>query len=71
MGTLLSFTSFVAGITFCCFLYLQNTIRFDSENVFSVLLSVKYKFKWFYILQFLLFIAFLESVPTFMEIGFV
>ena len=34
----------VAGIMFSCFLYLQNTIRFVSEkteNVFSVLLSIK------------------------------
>ena len=40
----LVFSECVAGITFCCFVYLQNTIRFVSENtesVFAVLLSVK------------------------------
>ena len=51
-----------AGVTLCCFLYLQNTIRFvseNTENVFAVLLSVKWKFKWFNKLQFLVYIRFL------------
>ena len=56
----------------CCrchillFFILTNTISFyseNTENVFSVLLSVNY--------QFFVFIQFLESVLTFMEIGFV
>ena len=39
-----NFFECVPGITFCCFLYLQNTIRFvseNTENVFSELLSVQ------------------------------
>ena len=38
---------------------------------FSVLLSVKLNFKWFNKLQFLVLAAFLDSVPTFMEMAFV
>ena len=30
-----------------------------------------YQFKWFNKLQFLVFIEFLESIPPFMEMGFV
>ena len=36
----------VAGVTFCCFLYLQNAIRFVNGNVLSVLLSVRYLKKY-------------------------
>ena len=40
--------------------------------MYSVLSSVKLKFKLFHKLRvFFVFIAFLESVPTFIEMGFV
>ena len=44
------FLSVLQASPFCYFLCLQNTIRFvsvNTENVFSVLLSFKWTFKWF------------------------
>ena len=55
------------------FLYFQNTIKFVSEKLkmFSLYIYQLNKSSSDLKLEFLVFIAFLESVPTFMVMGFV
>ena len=66
-----TFFECVADVNFWICLYLTNIIKYiseNTENLFFVLLPVKLRLKWINKLQILVFVAFFESVPTFMEI---